>query len=304
MIEALDARDPPPTPPPAPWPGVYALFCGLIAVREALRGRARRREAAALSQGAGEPVLVAFASQTGFAEELAKATAKALSEAGAPVTLRELSAVTAADLTGRPRLFVVSTTGEGDAPDPARAFIRDVMRDGVELLPALRYGVLALGDSTYANYCAFGRALDAWLARRGATSLFDRVEVDDGDPAALRHWQGQLGLLTGVTDAPDWSRPSLWPLDAGRAPPAQSRQPRRRGLAHPARTRRPLTAPLGSRRHPGDRPAQQPGRGRGACAPGPARLGRRDAVGPAPAARARRRRGPASACRVGGSPSG
>jgi sulfite reductase (NADPH) flavoprotein alpha-component len=192
--------------------GVYALFCAGIAVREALRAAAVRREAKALSQGAGEPVLVAYASQTGFAEELANATAKALSEAGAPVTLRELSAVTAADLTGR-ALFVVSTTGEGDAPDPARAFIRDVMKDALDL-SGLRYGVLALGDSTYAEFCAFGRSLDAWLARNGAQPLFDHVEVDDGDPAALRHWQGQLSLLTGVTDAPDWSRPAYgcWTL--------------------------------------------------------------------------------------------
>jgi len=186
--------------------GVYALFCGGVAVREALRRAMVRREAEILSRGAGEPVLVAYASQTGFAEELANATAKALADAGAPATLRELSAVTAADLTGR-ALFVVSTTGEGDAPDPARAFIRDVMKDGVAL-PDLRYGVLALGDSSYAAFCAFGRSLDAWLARAGGAPLFDRVEVDDGDPAALRHWQGQLALLTGVTDAPDWSRPA------------------------------------------------------------------------------------------------
>lgn len=192
--------------------GAYALFCAGIAAREALRRAATRREAQALAQGAGEPVLVAYASQTGFAEELANATAKALSDADAPVTLRELGSVTAADLSGRV-LFVVSTTGEGDAPDPARAFIRDVMKDGVDL-SALRYGVLALGDSTYAAFCAFGRSLDAWLAHAGAEPLFDRVEVDNGDPGALRHWQGQLSLLTGVTDAPDWSRPAYarWTL--------------------------------------------------------------------------------------------
>ena len=192
----------------------WLAFCGLIAGREALRGRARRREDAALASGSGEPVLVAFASQTGFAEELAKATAKALTAGGAPVTLRELSAVTATDLAVAGRaLFVVSTTGEGDAPDPARTFIRDVMAAAPDL-SALRYGVLALGDSSYSHFCAFGRALDAWLAKHGASPLFDRVEVDDGDEAALRHWQSQLGVLTGVTDAPDWSRPSYdrWKL--------------------------------------------------------------------------------------------
>lgn len=192
--------------------GAYALFCGAIALREAWRRNTARQAAEALSRGAGEPVLVAYASQTGFAEELATATAQALADAGAPVTLRELSAVTAAELAGR-ALFIVSTTGEGDAPDTARAFIRDVMKDGAAL-PDLRYGVLALGDSTYAHYCAFGRTLDSWLAHAGAQPLFDRVEVDDGDPAALRHWQGKLSVLTGVTDAPDWSRPAYgrWTL--------------------------------------------------------------------------------------------
>jgi sulfite reductase (NADPH) flavoprotein alpha-component len=186
---------------------LYGLFCLAIALREVLRGRAARREAKALSAGTGASVLVVHASQTGFAEELASATAKLLADAGARVTLKSLAEVSAADLTSAGRaLFVASTTGEGDAPDTARRFIRDVMA-GEPRLHGLSYGVLALGDSTYAHFCAFGRTLDTWLARHGATPLFDRVEVDDGDPAALRHWQGHVGLLAGVTDAPDWTRP-------------------------------------------------------------------------------------------------
>ncbi len=185
----------------------YLLFCLAIAWRETSRRRAARRESQALSAGTGAPVLIAHASQTGFAEELALATAKLLSDAGARVTLKSLAEVTAADLSGGGRaLFVVSTTGEGDAPDTARRFIRDVM-SGEPDLHGLAHGVLALGDGGYARFCAFGRTLDAWLARRGATPLFDRVEVDDGDPAALRHWQAHVGVLAGVTDAPDWTRP-------------------------------------------------------------------------------------------------
>jgi sulfite reductase (NADPH) flavoprotein alpha-component len=192
--------------------GVYILFCLAIALREALRKRGARRAAQALAAGTGATVLVVHASQTGFAEELAMATAKLLGDAGARVTLKSLADITADDLAKAGRaLFVVSTTGEGDAPDTARRFIRDVMwRDvlsGEPALAALSYGVLALGDSSYAHFCAFGRTLDAWLARHGAAPLFDRVEVDDGDPAALRHWQSHVGVLAGVTDAPDWTRP-------------------------------------------------------------------------------------------------
>lgn len=187
--------------------GAYLLFCLFIVLREARRRRALRREAQALSAGTGAPILLAHASQTGFAEELAAATAKLLSDGGARVTLKSLAEVTAADLEAAGRaLFVVSTTGEGDAPDTTRRFLRDVMGASLHL-DGLGFGVLALGDSQYARFCAFGRALDAWLAHHGAAPLFDRVEVDDGDPAALRHWQGQVGLLAGVTDAPDWTRP-------------------------------------------------------------------------------------------------
>uniref|UniRef100_B0SWQ9 NADPH--hemoprotein reductase n=1 Tax=Caulobacter sp. (strain K31) TaxID=366602 RepID=B0SWQ9_CAUSK len=190
----------------------YALFCLAIAMRETRRRRDARRAAQALSAGTGAPILVVHASQTGFAEELALATAKLLGDAGARVTIRSLAEVGADDLAKAGRaLFVVSTTGEGDAPDTARRFIREVMgRDVMADAPRLHglsYGVLALGDSGYARFCAFGRALDAWLAHQGANPLFDRVEVDDGDAAALRHWQSHVGVLAGMTDAPDWTRP-------------------------------------------------------------------------------------------------
>ncbi len=185
----------------------YALFCLAIAARQVLRRRKAQRATQALSAGTGAPILVVHASQTGFAEELALATAKLLSDAGARVTIRGLAEVGVDDLAKAGRaLFVVSTTGEGDAPDTAQRFIRDVMA-GEPRLYGLSYGVLALGDSGYTRFCAFGRALDAWLAHYGANPLFDRVEVDDGDAAALRHWQSHVGVLAGVTDAPDWTRP-------------------------------------------------------------------------------------------------
>lgn len=105
-------------------------------------------------------------------------------------------------------LFVVSTTGEGDAPDSAARLVRTVLGQA-SALDDLSWGLLSLGDLTYRDYCGFGRALEAWLRRSGAQPLFDTVEVDDGDPAAIRHWQHQLNQLTGVTTAPDWT-PAAW----------------------------------------------------------------------------------------------
>jgi len=186
----------------------YAGLCGAIAHAH------RRRRAGRADAGTAAPdadaVLVAHASQTGFAEQLAERSAEALRGAGVPVRVAALGALDAQALARTRRaLFVVSTTGEGDAPDGAAPFVQHVLAgdDAAPALAGLRYGVLALGDSTYRNFCAFGRRLDAWLRHRQAQPLFDAVEVDDGDEGALRHWQHHLGLLAGDADLPDWSPP-------------------------------------------------------------------------------------------------
>jgi sulfite reductase (NADPH) flavoprotein alpha-component len=153
-------------------------------------------------------ILVVHASQTGFATELAERTAAALREGGVRVDVRDLAGLGASDLAAATRaLFIASTTGEGDAPDGATAFQREVMRAAPDL-HHLTYAVLALGDRDYEDFCAFGRDLDRWLHARGAAPWFDRVEVDNGDEGALRHWQRQVTQLAGAAEQPDWQRPA------------------------------------------------------------------------------------------------
>ncbi|MGN7725972.1 sulfite reductase subunit alpha [Luteimonas sp. 22616] len=177
----------------------YAAFSGWLL----WRARRPRRTRDAVASGA--QLLVAWASQTGFAQQLAERSAATLAEAGMAVELRELAEVDTAMLSSTPRvLFVVSTTGEGDPPDPALAFVRDMLT-APGALPALQFAVLALGDREYDHFCGFGHRLDQWLRQAGATPLFDLVEVDNGDAGALRHWQHHLGLLAQAPELPDWS---------------------------------------------------------------------------------------------------
>lgn len=178
----------------------------------------RRRPALVATGGDQDSsaTLIAFASQTGFAAELASRTAQSLQAAGAPVMLASLQQIDDRLLKQtKHALFVVSTTGEGDAPDPAAGFVRDVLDSSVSLKD-LSYGVLALGDREYDNYCAFGHRIDQWLRHQGATALFDVIEVDNGDEGALRHWQHQLSVLSNSPDLPDWEAPRYdrWRLTA------------------------------------------------------------------------------------------
>ncbi|MDQ7730254.1 flavodoxin domain-containing protein [Halomonas sp. SpR8] len=75
-------------------------------------------------------------------------------------------------------LFCVSTTGSGDYPGNFVPFVRN-LHDQSPSLTSLRYGLIALGDSSYGDtFCGAGRALDALLADHGATRLGERLEID------------------------------------------------------------------------------------------------------------------------------
>ncbi|RMQ71038.1 Iron-uptake factor [Pseudomonas syringae pv. tomato] len=151
--------------------------------------------------------LIGFASQSGFAEQLAWQTAARLQASGLPVRVKRLGDLTEEDFSqSRKALFVVSTFGDGEAPDSARGFERKLLgrRLAVEHLD---YAVLALGDRQYQHFCGFAHRLHDWLAEQGARTLFAPVEVDSADPAALQHWQQQLGQLTGSVPFAHWQAP-------------------------------------------------------------------------------------------------
>ncbi|MGH8444585.1 MAG: sulfite reductase subunit alpha [Solimonas sp.] len=206
------------TPPVWDWPARARVLCAVAAVLAytvaclAASWR-RRRVTASLAVGDAADFLIIHASQTGFAEQLAQQTAQALRGAGRAVTVLPLGELDAARLRTGDALFLVSTTGEGDAPDSAFRFVRQSLA-APAALQGLRYGVLALGDRSYARFCAFGHRLEHWLRLSGARPLFDLVEVDNGEPGALRHWQHHLRQLVGHAEIADWRAPAYerWQL--------------------------------------------------------------------------------------------
>ncbi|MEA1647615.1 sulfite reductase flavoprotein subunit alpha [Nitrospirillum sp. BR 11164] len=151
---------------------------------------------------ASTTLTIAYASQTGTAEQLAWRTAGALRDGGLAPRVLPLAKLDLKSLRGR-LLVVASTYGEGEPPDDARAFARKRMAAPADLA-GVAFAVLALGDRQYETFCGFGRALDRWLGDSGATRLFDPVLVDDTNPEALHQWQEQLRRI-GAGSAPDWT---------------------------------------------------------------------------------------------------
>ncbi|MEW9570471.1 flavodoxin domain-containing protein [Rhodanobacter sp. Si-c] len=148
-----------------------------------------------------DPVLIAYASQTGVAEDLAAATHEQLRGAGVASQVVDFEALDRAMLESASQvLFLVSTTYDGDRPDMAETFSHMVMVQSASLAQ-LHYGLLALGDRGYEDFCGFGRTLDAWLQANGAQAWFPRIEVDDEDACALEHWHAQVAALAAPVTA-------------------------------------------------------------------------------------------------------
>jgi sulfite reductase (NADPH) flavoprotein alpha-component len=193
------------TTEPLRWGGALLLSAGYLAMCLRIWHAARPAPG---GPAAAADWLVVYASQTGSAEYLARRTAATLVTGGLQARAACMSDMDAPALAGATNiLFVASTYGEGDAPDNAARFAGRLMAAQHDL-SHLHYAVLALGDSSYANYCGFGRTLDAWLARQGASPLFERIDVDRGSSAALAEWQHHVGRLAGTVDAPDWAAPA------------------------------------------------------------------------------------------------
>ena len=181
-------------------------------LRPARKHRLQRREReAALTP---DRIAVIYASQGGTAAELAERTAESLGRRAVTIPMNEFEPGTL------PRfgtaLFVVSTYGEGDPPDMAQAFYRHMLESApAGRLANLRFGLLALGDRSYQQFCGFGRQVEAWLSKQDARPLFDTVLVDRLDESALGQWQAGLGKHL---EAQAWHQtpPTLWRLASRR----------------------------------------------------------------------------------------
>lgn len=164
--------------------------------------QAYRRSQVLADQGAraAQVWTVVYASQTGVGEALARQTVHALERVAARVRCCSLNQLDGEQLAAGGRfLFVVSTAGEGVAPDNGAHF-EEVVLSGDWDLRQVDFGLLALGDRDYANFCGFGHRLEAWLLDHGARRCFDSIDVHRCDPQALASWQNRLGELAGADE--------------------------------------------------------------------------------------------------------
>ncbi|HEK0776170.1 TPA: flavodoxin [Proteus mirabilis] len=79
-------------------------------------------------------------------------------------------------------LVISSTTGQGDLPDTIAPLFYE-LRDNVGYQPNLNYGLIALGDSSYDNFCGAGMQFEALLQEHQAKRIGEILKIDSMDIA-------------------------------------------------------------------------------------------------------------------------
>ena len=139
---------------------------------------------------------IVYGTQTGTAEELAFDIEKLTKDKGVSCQVFELDDISMDKLQEISKLMIVtSTTGDGEVPDNGLTFWENLSSLTKLNLSNLKYGVLALGDSSHYDFCNAGKIIDEKLKELGANRILDRQECDFDTEGSIEWSEKFLSLI-------------------------------------------------------------------------------------------------------------
>jgi sulfite reductase (NADPH) flavoprotein alpha-component len=175
-----------------------AWLAGFLAGVESVTGQA---QPAAPARPA-EPITIVYASESGNCEKLANDFAKAARKNGLKPNIIDMADLELATLGKAKRLvFIAATWGEGEPPARAVRAYNELMGAGAPRLDGVEFGVLALGDTAYAEFCGIGKKIDERLAALGGKRVVDRIDCDLDFAAPASKWIGDALKVLNPPDA-------------------------------------------------------------------------------------------------------
>ena len=134
-------------------------------------------------------VNILYGTQTGNAEGLAMDAAATAKAQGLQAVVQGLDDVSIEAFAAMRRVIItIATYGEGEMPDNAGLFWESIYSSEMPKLPDMQFGVLALGDSGYDDFCQAGKLLDVRLEQLGAQRLVDRLDCDVDFEDVAEEW--------------------------------------------------------------------------------------------------------------------
>ena len=177
-----------------------AWLAGFLAGLESAGGVAHAEPAAPAKPS--EPLTIVFASESGNCEKLAGDMAKQARKLGLKPQILDMADLELASLAKTRRLVVIAATwGEGEPPARATRVYNELMDEGAPRLDGVEFGVLALGDTAYAEFCAIGKTIDERLAALGGKRVVDRVDCDLDFAEPSSKWVGDALKALAPPDA-------------------------------------------------------------------------------------------------------
>ena len=139
---------------------------------------------------------IVYGTQTGTAEELAYDIEKLSKDKGFDSKVFELDDISMDKLKEIKKLLIVtSTTGDGEVPDNGLTFWENLSILTELNLSNLKFGVLALGDSSHYDFCNAGKIIDEKLKDLGANRIIDRQECDFDTEGSMEWSEKFLKLI-------------------------------------------------------------------------------------------------------------
>jgi len=210
------------------WLGGF--LAGLHSKLLVVEGQAPQTIAAVSSR----PITIIYGTQTGNAEAIADQAAEQARAQGLSPVILDMDDIELSQLTSIERLLIVTSTyGEGEMPDNAQALWDTISDQSAPQLTQLNYSVLALGDTSYDEFCLAGKLWDERLAQLGATRISDRIDCDVDYEAPAQAWVERIMPIIkdkGSDDAGSTAASSAAPSNTMAAKPAKSKYTRNNPL--------------------------------------------------------------------------
>lgn len=142
---------------------------------------------------------ILYMTQTGTSADLALRISRTARRKRFSVIISDVASYDPTDLVSESLvLFLVSTTGQGEFPVPARGFWNFLLRKGIPegILEDMHFAAFGLGDSTYPRFCWPVRLLSRRLKSLGANEVVEHGEGDEmhylGLEGELKPWLERL----------------------------------------------------------------------------------------------------------------